>query len=287
MHPTTRRWIATTGAIVLALPLAAAAQQAFTRGSVNLRAGPASTYPLVALLAPGQPLQVMGCTSGYGWCDVVLPDGLRGWAYAGSLDYAYEEQRVPLATYGAVIGVPIVTFAIGSYWGDYYRDRPWYSQPRWWGGRPPPPPVAGWRPLPPPVPAWQPHPWPGFDPRPGYRPPLVGVRPPGFRPPSPPDFRPPHDPGPRPPGPPPGIRPPSPGQGFPSRWGPVPGRPDWQGGGGRGHENHQGDPGRGQGRGGNEGGQGRGHDRGGNEGGHGRGHDRGGNEGGQGRGDRP
>ena len=47
---------------------------------------------------------------------------------------------------------------IGNYWGRYYRDRPWYREPRWWGGRPPPPPVAGWRPPPPPRPDWRPHP---------------------------------------------------------------------------------------------------------------------------------
>jgi uncharacterized protein YraI len=111
----------------------------------------------VARLAPGQPLDVVGCTSGYGWCDVVLPDGGRGWVWSRNLDYAYQDQRVPLATYGAVIGVPIVAFAIGSYWADYYRDRPWYGDRRWWGNRPPPP-MAGWRPPPPVRPGWQPRP---------------------------------------------------------------------------------------------------------------------------------
>ena len=71
MHTLTRRWIG-IGTIALALPLAATAQQAFTRGGVDLRAGPGDNYPLVASLAPGQPLQVMGCTNGYGWCDVCL-----------------------------------------------------------------------------------------------------------------------------------------------------------------------------------------------------------------------
>ncbi|MEJ8812298.1 SH3 domain-containing protein [Variovorax ureilyticus] len=268
MQKQTWRWIGTC-AIALSLPLAAAAQQAFTRGSVNLRAGPSSSYPLVAVLAPGQPLQVMGCTAGYGWCDIVLSDGLRGWAYAGSLDYAYEEQHLPLATYGAVIGVPIVTFAIGSYWGDYYRDRPWYGQPRWWGGRPPPPPVTGWRPLPAPVPAWRPNPWPG----PGYHPP-AGARPPAaaFRPPQPVGIRPPVDPGHRPPSPPAGIRPPAPDHGF--RPG-GPGRPDWNAGRPRGEQ------GGGYGRSGGDQGNHRGHGEG---GGGGRGDHGGGNDRGQGRG---
>jgi uncharacterized protein YraI len=228
-----RRWIG-IGVFALVLPLAAAAQQAFTRGAVNLRAGPSGDYPMVARLAPGQPVDVVGCTSGYGWCDVVLPDGGRGWVWSRSLDYAYQERRVPLATYGAVIGVPIVTFVIGSYWADYYRDRPWYGDRRWWGGRPPPP-AMGWRPPPAVRPAWQPRPWPG----------------PGFRPPPSPGFRPPADPGVRPPRPQPAFRP-----------GPPPSRPHPQTGGGRpggGGREHGGGRGHGGGGSGGGGGEGRGH----------------------------
>ncbi|SCX74448.1 SH3 domain-containing protein [Variovorax sp. EL159] len=219
------RWIG-IGALALVLPLAASAQQAFTRGAVNLRAGPSGDYPLVARLGPGQPLEVVGCVNGYSWCDVVLPDGGRGWVWARNLDYAYQEQRVPLATYGAVIGVPIVSFVIGSYWADYYRDRPWYGDRRWWGNRPPPP-IAGWRPPPPVRPGWQPRPWP---PGPGFRPPGPGFRPgPGPRPPVDPGFRPPRPPGFRP-GPPPGMPHPHPGGGRPGGGG---GHPHGGGGGHR------------------------------------------------------
>jgi uncharacterized protein YraI len=260
------RWVG-VGALALALPLAATAQQAFTRGTVNMRAGPSGDYPLVARLAPGQPLDVMGCTGGYSWCDVVLPDGGRGWVWARSLDYAYQERRVPLATYAAVIGVPVVTFVIGNYWSDYYRDRPWYGERRWWGSRPPPPPVPGWRPPPPMRPAWQPRPWPG----PGFKPaPGPGVRPQhaqGHRPPPPrPDFRPPSDPGFKPPRPQPAFRP-----------GPPPGQPQMHPGGGGGrHGRGDGGGGGGGGRhggGGDGGGKGGGHGGGGGKGGgHGHGH---------------
>jgi len=226
-----RRWVG-IGVFALVLPLAAAAQQAFTRGTVNLRAGPSGDYPLVARLAPGQPVDVIGCTTGYGWCDVVLPDGGRGWVWARSLDYAYQERRVPLATYGAVIGVPIVTFVIGSYWANYYRDRPWYGDRRWWGSRPPPP-AMGWSPPPPVRPAWQPRPWPG----------------PGFHPPPAPGYRPPADPGVKLPRPQPDFRP-----------GPPPGRPHPHPGGGRhgGGGREHGGEGREHG-GGGGGGEGRGH----------------------------
>lgn len=161
---------------VLALPAAACAQsQAYTNGTVNVRAGPASDYPIVTQLPGGVPVTVMGCISNYQWCDVAAPD-LRGWVYAGRLSYPYQGGNVPVMTYGTVIGLPIVTFSIGTYWGNYYRGRPWYGQQSRWAHHPPPPP-----------------------PRPGAgRPP--GGRPPGGPPPGHGGARPPGNVGGRPPG---------------------------------------------------------------------------------------
>jgi uncharacterized protein YraI len=135
---------------LLIAPAAAFAQvQAFTNTSVNLRAGPAPDYPVVSQLPPGTPVTMMGCISGYTWCDVALPN-LRGWVYAGSLNYPYQGNPVPVLGYGGAIGLPIVTFSIGAYWGSYYRGRPWYHNQAYWGHRPPPPPHHGHRPPPPP-----------------------------------------------------------------------------------------------------------------------------------------
>ncbi|MFC6313821.1 SH3 domain-containing protein, partial [Paraburkholderia dipogonis] len=159
---------------VLALPAVACAQsQAYTNTTVNVRAGPAPDYPVVTQLPGGVPLSVMGCISNYQWCDVAAPN-LRGWVYAGSLSYPYQGANVPVMNYGMVIGLPIVTFSIGAYWGDYYRGRPWYGQQSRWAHHPPPPP-----------------PRPGAGRPPGHD----GGRPPGGRPPG-------HDGG-RPPGGPP------------------------------------------------------------------------------------
>ncbi|WP_244322712.1 SH3 domain-containing protein [Paraburkholderia dipogonis] len=125
---------------VLALPAVACAQsQAYTNTTVNVRAGPAPDYPVVTQLPGGVPLSVMGCISNYQWCDVAAPN-LRGWVYAGSLSYPYQGANVPVMNYGMVIGLPIVTFSIGAYWGDYYRGRPWYGQQSRWAHHPPPPP---------------------------------------------------------------------------------------------------------------------------------------------------
>lgn len=163
----------------LLAPLAALAQQAQTTKWVHVRAGPAREYPLVQQLPPATPVAVQGCLSDYSWCDVIAPDNSRGWVYGGNLDYPYQNGSVLIFGYGATIGLPIVGFVLGSYWGDYYRGRSWYGErDRWnrWnhqhfrpGVRPPPPPHR-----------------PDFRPS---RPPGAGLplpRPPGGRPAPPP-----------------------------------------------------------------------------------------------------
>jgi uncharacterized protein YraI len=166
-------------ALAIVLPAIAAAQQARAITAVALRAGPDRDYPFVASYGPGTPLMVQGCTDGFGWCDVIAPNGFRGWVYAGDIAYPYQRREVPVLGYGALIGIPIITFALGNYWGAHYNNRSWYrDRDRWERYNPRPvyrPPV---RPLP------------------GPRPPPVGVpgdhRPPtGGRPPH--EGRPPHD----------------------------------------------------------------------------------------------
>ncbi|MDR2154799.1 MAG: SH3 domain-containing protein [Burkholderiaceae bacterium] len=204
---TLTKWIARAALVAaVSMPLAAAAQQAVINDGGNLRAGPGREYPLVASLPPGTPATVIGCTDDYRWCDIVVPDNLRGWLYSGRLEYLYEDQRVSMLDAGAVIGVPIISFALDLYWSDHYRDRSWYAQPQWWGSRRPPP-AAGWHRPPISAPAWRPRPpsahWrppshsrPGAG-QPGHRPPVA--RPPSARPPF--TARPPsaHSPSARPP----------------------------------------------------------------------------------------
>lgn len=135
----------------LAAPGAFAQAQAYTSEPVDLYAGPSGDYPVVTELGPNVPVTVMGCVSDYSWCDVALPD-LRGWIYGAYLAYPYQGGYVPVEGYGAAIGLPIVTFSLGAYWGSFYRDRPWYGdRERWahgpgpgYGGRPSgPPPMHG------------------------------------------------------------------------------------------------------------------------------------------------
>jgi len=135
-------------ALAAVLPAIAAAQQARTITAVALRAGPDRDYPFVASYGPGTPLSVQGCTDGYGWCDVIGPNGYRGWVYAGDIAYPYQRREVPVMSYGPVIGIPIVTFALGNYWATHYHHRSWYrDRDRWERHRPVYRPVPRPRPI--------------------------------------------------------------------------------------------------------------------------------------------
>jgi uncharacterized protein YraI len=146
-------------AALATLPVVSHAQQwAYTAKDVNLRAGPARDYPVVARVRAGVAIDVQGCLSDYRWCDVVAGPS-RGWLYAGNMVYPYEGSQVPVQDYGAALGIGIVAFTLGSYWDNHYRASPWYPQRHLWMGRP----DAGFRPE-----GYRPSPRPGFVP--GHRP---------------------------------------------------------------------------------------------------------------------
>jgi uncharacterized protein YraI len=178
-------------ATALLLPVGALAQvvvarpvpttQAFTTQAVNLRAGPDRGFPVVAWLQGGAPVTVFGCLNGWHWCDVAVGFN-RGWIYGRFLAVPFGGQQVLIMNSGPRIGVPMVTFSVGPYWGAHYRGRPWFYQPPPPGfgpppGRPPPPPA---RPPPPGAPTSRP---PSAAPPPP-RPPSGGQPPPSARPPS-------------------------------------------------------------------------------------------------------
>lgn len=180
-------------AIALTIPLAAMAQNAVTTRGVNVRAGPDSSYPLVASLPPGAAVSVGGCLDSYTWCDVYTGN-VRGWVYANYLTYPYQSSQVPIYNYGPALGIPLITFSVGSYWDNYYRGRPFYNDRGRWESRPWHPPPArfapGWRPPSPPHGGYRPpsyHPPPNHGGgRPDYHPNDGGHSPPHTQPSRPP-----------------------------------------------------------------------------------------------------
>ncbi len=171
-----------TAALMLMIPAMAFAADGYTTGNVNMRAGPDPDYPLILTLGTGTPVSIQGCTTGWDWCDVIA-GGNRGWVAGTYLQYSYNNQPVIVTEYGSQIGIPIVSFVIGTYWGRYYTGRPFYRDRSRWYSRPipsrPPP-----RPRPPIRPPGGNRPQP---PGGGHRPPPPGgnrPKPPGGNPPA-------------------------------------------------------------------------------------------------------
>jgi uncharacterized protein YraI len=62
-------WVCLASALAM-LPTLSHAQDARTAKPVNLRAGPARDYPVVAVLPAGAAIGVQGCIADFTWCDV-------------------------------------------------------------------------------------------------------------------------------------------------------------------------------------------------------------------------
>jgi uncharacterized protein YraI len=139
------RLISSFGALLLAVSGIAGAQNAYTARPMNVRAGPDRDYPLVAQVDAGTPLDVHGCLDGWSWCDVSF-EGNRGWMYGGGIYFEDNGNNVWLYSYGPQVGLPIITFSLDTYWGQYYRGRPWYGQRDTWAHRHFAPPVRLARP---------------------------------------------------------------------------------------------------------------------------------------------
>ena len=142
-------------AIALALfaPVFAYANDGFLVSDITLQSGPDSEYPPIGDLQAGTEVDVQGCIEGYAWCDVIVGDD-RGWVPGSYLEEEYDNQPVFLVDYGPRIGIPVVSFSIGTYWDAHYHNRPFYSQRTEWVNRhftprpPPRPSVAHAPPLP-------------------------------------------------------------------------------------------------------------------------------------------
>ena len=154
------RWLLAVACLV---PLPVWAQFAVTTQAVNVRAGPDRSFPLVTWLRAGTHVTVFGCTSGWRWCDVAAGRD-RGWVYARYLSMRQGNRSTPIFGNGARLGIPIVSFVIGSYWDSHYRNRPWWNERDHWAARPP-----TWQPAPPRPPRSQPPP---FGPPPAGWPPI-------------------------------------------------------------------------------------------------------------------
>jgi uncharacterized protein YraI len=119
------------GAMVLGLSGASAAMAADARttSNLNIRVGPGVQYGYIDTIPAGAVVPVHGCIGDYGWCEVSFA-GIRGWV---SSDYLMAPGYGYYQTYGARVGVPVITFSFGDYHDRWYKGRPWYRHDRWAG----------------------------------------------------------------------------------------------------------------------------------------------------------
>lgn len=123
--------------LTMGAPVAASAADGYLTANVNLRAGPDISYPRIDTLPAGGSVNIYGCTDGWAWCDVSYR-GDRGWIAGNYIDYYQNDRPMPVPSYGAQIGIPIISFIIGNYWGQHYSHRSFYRQRTYWYRRPVP-----------------------------------------------------------------------------------------------------------------------------------------------------
>jgi uncharacterized protein YraI len=178
-----RMLLSAVAALMMMIPAATFAADGYVITNVNMYAGPDVQYPVVLTVPVNSWISVQGCTAGWQWCDVITGP-YRGWVAGTYIAYMYNNQPVYVVDYGARIGIPIVSFTIGTYWARYYTSRPFYRDRARWYARPMPirPPARPpMRPRPPVGPPRPPGP-PGG----GNRPQPPGPQPPGGNRPQPP-----------------------------------------------------------------------------------------------------
>jgi uncharacterized protein YraI len=115
-------FLAATGAAGLAHAAAG-----YTTGNVNMRAGPDTSFPVVATVPAGAPVQIFGCVKGWSWCDTLWA-GSRGWVSGAYLNAAWQGATVPFVAYAPRLGVPVVAYNPNVYYQRYYVGRPWYPR---------------------------------------------------------------------------------------------------------------------------------------------------------------
>ncbi|MBY5739384.1 MULTISPECIES: SH3 domain-containing protein [Rhizobium] len=123
--------IAAVGLFMLA-PAIAQAAEGYSTANVNMRAGPSTRYPAVAVIPAGSSVEIRGCLSDVNWCDVEFYGG-RGWVSGQYVQALYQQRRVYVGPqYYRPLGIPVIRFSVDNYWDRYYRNRDFYrDRDRW------------------------------------------------------------------------------------------------------------------------------------------------------------
>lgn len=120
-----KRIIVLLAVLAAGITAASAASVAVSTANVNLRAGPATSYPVVTVVPQGARIVTHGCVADYAWCDVAFGNH-RGWVSANYIQVIYNGGPVVLsAAVAPAVGVTVVSYD-RVYWDTYYAAQPWY-----------------------------------------------------------------------------------------------------------------------------------------------------------------
>jgi uncharacterized protein YraI len=120
-----RKWLLLLAVLMAGTTTVSASSVAVSTANVNLRAGPATGYPVVTVVPHGSRIVTHGCVADYAWCDVAYGP-YRGWVSASYIQVVYNGGPVILsAAVAPAIGVTVVTYD-RVYWDTYYVAQPWY-----------------------------------------------------------------------------------------------------------------------------------------------------------------
>nr|WP_206116752.1 SH3 domain-containing protein [Rhizobium laguerreae] len=117
-------------------PAIAEAAEGYSTANVNMRAGPSTRYPAVAVIPAGSSVEIRGCLSDVNWCDVEFYGG-RGWVSGQYVQALYRQRRVYVGPqYYRPLGIPVIRFSVDNYWDRYYRNRDFYRERDRWSRGP-------------------------------------------------------------------------------------------------------------------------------------------------------
>ena len=74
---------------------------------LNVRAGPGPQYPVIGVLAAGQPATLTGCIEGSKWCAIAEAGG-KGWVYSDYVTADFGGSRVVVTRRPANAGIAVV-----------------------------------------------------------------------------------------------------------------------------------------------------------------------------------
>ena len=139
----TRHFMLAAGTVALFAPLLAAPASgqndrrtppAVAGRDLMMRAGPQASYPQVRRIQQGQQVQIYGCLNDRSWCDVGYGND-RGWVNGPDLYADYGGRRDSIVNLGGSLQIGNLTFSIGNYWDNHYRQQPFYGERRRWEQR--------------------------------------------------------------------------------------------------------------------------------------------------------